>query len=482
MESVQAGSGWSAIVQEQADPDRPVFVTAQETWSWSTLLGRAGGAAAVLDDLGIPAGTPVPGLIDHVGLSLALTLGGASTGHPYAPFGTRLTTSELSAMLRRLGSPVLLTDAAHAEHAAQVAAAAGCRSVTLPDLPLTAPPPPPGPDAVTAILHTSGTTGLPKQVAFTERTLEARLHCLEGVVTLGPGDTYLVASSVHHVAGFGNAVLTIGRGGTVASFPRFSVDAWKELRDKNITHTLIVPTMINDLLRAGALDIHPKLRVLSYGAAPMRPDLLRTVMETLPNVSLLQLFGQTEGTPITGLTPTDHQRARDGRSDLLRSVGRPVPGVEIRLADVSPEGIGEVYARGPHLCGIGADGWLHTGDLGHLDGEGYLFLDGRAGDTINRGGENVRPQEVEEVLRAHPVVAEVAVAGVPDDRLGETVAAFVVPKDPGATPDWEALREFARAQLAGFKVPAVWHVVDELPRNPSGKVLRRVLAQEFAQA
>ena len=129
---------------------------------------------------------------------------------------------------------------------------------------------------------------------------------------------------------------------------------------------------------------------------------------------------------------------------------------------------------------VDEDGWVHTGDLGQLDEDGYLFLVGRAGDTINRGGENVRPLEVEQVLRTHPAVADVAVAGLPDRRMGETVAAFVVLAD-GAEADWDALRAHARATLAGFKVPESWHAVPELPRNAGGKVLRRVLVADASQ-
>jgi acyl-CoA synthetase (AMP-forming)/AMP-acid ligase II len=205
------------------------------------------------------------------------------------------------------------------------------------------------------------------------------------------------------------------------------------------------------------------------------------MLEALPGVEVWQFFGQTEGSPICALSPDDHRQALARRPELLRSVGRAAPEVELRLEAVSTDGIGEICARGPHLFLTGDDGWLRTGDLGRIDEEGYVFLVGRKGDTINRGGENVRPLEVETVLRSHPAVLDIAVIGVPDRRLGEEVAAFVVPCDVAAPPDPDELRAFARASLAGFKVPQHWTFVADLPRNSQGKVLRRVLRAEDAR-
>jgi acyl-CoA synthetase (AMP-forming)/AMP-acid ligase II len=338
-----------------------------------------------------------------------------------------------------------------------------------------APPPEPAArDAVTCYLHTSGTTGTPKRVPLTEDRLAARLRSLDGVTTFGPGDTYLAAAAFHHIAGLGNVVFGLGLGGAVAGFPRFSVDAWRALAPVGITHTLLVPSMIDALLEADALAAHHRLRLLTYGASPIHIDTLREAMSALPGVDFLQLFGQTEGSPLTALLPEDHVRATSGRAELLTSAGRAAPGVELRIHEADAAGVGEVWARGAHLNVVDDEGWQHTGDLGRLDDEGYLYLVGRLADTICRGGENVRPLEVEQVLRTHPSVTEVAVVGLPDRRLGEVVAAFVVLAD-GASLDPDALRAHARAKLAGFKVPEVWHVVEELPRNAGGKVLRRVL-------
>ena len=218
----------------------------------------------------------------------------------------------------------------------------------------------------------------------------------------------------------------------------------------------------------------PGLRVLQYGAASIHPDTLARAMEAMPGVRFVNIFGQTEGSPITCLTMADHALAARGRPELLNSVGRAAPGVEVVIAGPDELGVGEVVARGEHLFKPDADGWLRTGDLGRLDDEGYLYLSGRRGDKIIRGGENVYPMEVETVLAKHPDVVEVCVYGVPDRKWGEVVAAAVVVRG-GAAGDFEALRTFARERLAGFKVPTVWEQTDALPRNMAGKVLRREL-------
>jgi acyl-CoA synthetase (AMP-forming)/AMP-acid ligase II len=154
-------------------------------------------------------------------------------------------------------------------------------------------------------------------------------------------------------------------------------------------------------------------------------------------------------------------------------VGRAAPDIELRIDRSDERGVGEVWARGFHLMRQDDNGWLHTGDAGCIDAEGYLYLSGRKGDMIIRGGENVYPQEVEQILVEHPTVRECAVVGVPDIKWGQTVRALVVATDPDAPPDPEELRAWARSQLAGFKVPTEWSFVPQLPRNAAGKVLRR---------
>jgi acyl-CoA synthetase (AMP-forming)/AMP-acid ligase II len=272
--------------------------------------------------------------------------------------------------------------------------------------------------------------------------------------------------------------VALGAGSALLTFGGFSVENWIGLGAKGVTHALLVPTTIDILLEHDALAL-PSLRTLQYGAAPIHPDTLTSAMDALPGVSFVNIYGQTEGSPITCLTREDHRAAAGGRFDLLRSVGRAAPGVDLRIEDAASDGVGEVVARARHLFAPDPDGWLRTGDMGRLDPEGYLFLSGRRGDRIVRGGENVYPGEVEDVLVTHPGVKEVAVVGVPDRRWGEIVVAHVVPVDPAAPPGVDELRAFARARLAGFKVPVQWDFTDSLPRNQAGKLLRRVLTSEL---
>jgi acyl-CoA synthetase (AMP-forming)/AMP-acid ligase II len=232
--------------------------------------------------------------------------------------------------------------------------------------------------------------------------------------------------------------------------------------------------MIEMLLEAGVLGL-PTLRMLQYGASPVHPETLDRLTSMLPDVRLVQVYGTTEGSPLTCLTAEDHRLAAAGRTELLSSTGRPAPQTDVIVFEPDPQGIGEVWCRAPHVHRPAEDGWLHTGDLGRIDDEGYLFLVGRKGDRIIRGGENVDPVEVEQVLVQHPGVQEAAVVGAPDARLGELVTAFILPSDPLAPPDPDELRSFARRSLAGFKVPERWVSVPELPKNETGKVLRRAL-------
>jgi acyl-CoA synthetase (AMP-forming)/AMP-acid ligase II len=198
---------------------------------------------------------------------------------------------------------------------------------------------------------------------------------------------------------------------------------------------------------------------------------LRAALDELGDVALVQTYGMTEGTPLASLSPEDHRAALTEDLALLRTVGRAAPGVELRIVD------GEVHARGDHLFAPDDDGWLRTGDAGEIDDRGYLTLRGRVDDVISRGGEKVHPEDVEAVLASHPAVREVAVASVPDPTMGEAVGAFVVPSDGGSIDETE-LRAFARERLSGHKVPSVWRVISELPRNSAGKVMRRALPRD----
>jgi len=469
---------WSELVLARRDSVAPALA-GERAVSYAELVGLAAAAAGWLDELGLPEGSPVPALLDTSALSLALVIAGSCTARPIAPLGPRLTAREIAGCITGLRAGTLIAEPTYAGQAAAAAERAGCAWAVVPGLKpggsaLTAQA---GPADTAAVLHTSGTTGAPKQVLMSQERLANRVAVSSALMTAGPGSVYASGSPFYHIAGLGNLAVMVAAGAAVLPFPRFSVEAWQDLGRYGVTHAFLVPTMIERLLDAGALTI-PGLRLLQYGSAPIRPATLSRAVLALPGTAFINMFGQTEGSPIACLVPEDHERALTGRPDLLASVGRAAPGIELRLESPDGDGVGEVLARGDHLFRPADDGWLHTSDLATMDAEGYVYLVGRLGDRIKRGGENVHPVEVEDVLREHPAVLEVAVTGVPDAELGQSVRAFVVLSESAPAPDPEELRAFARRELAGFKVPTSWRFVPELPRNASGKVLRRTLAQQ----
>jgi acyl-CoA synthetase (AMP-forming)/AMP-acid ligase II len=467
---------WVSMVGTAQATTARALVTVARKWSGEELLGHAAGAARWLS--GLPERVPVPALLEASPEALALVLAGAATKRPIAPLGPKLTARELADCLERLAAPCLVTQPPFADRAAAAARCLGRDVLVLDELPYRSfgsePLPVPGPDEVAVVLHTSGTTGQPRAVPYRHDRLALRCRLNAALQQLEPGSVFATASPFHHIAGLGNIMVALAAGATTVSVARFTVDAWRELESLGVTHALAVPTMVEMLLREGAFPLRT-LRVMQYGASPIHPDTLRLAMAQLPGAGFLNLYGQTEGSPITWLSPEDHRLAAGGREDLLASVGRAAPGVQVRIADRDGSGTGEVTARADHLFAPGPDGWLRTGDVGRLDDDGYLYLVGRHGDMIIRGGENVYPLEVENRLLEHPGVADAAVIGVPDRLLGEAIKAFVVPADPADPPGREELRAFTRAVLAGFKVPSQWQLVPSLPRNAAGKLLRRQL-------
>jgi acyl-CoA synthetase (AMP-forming)/AMP-acid ligase II len=467
---------WVSMVGTAQATSAPAVVTDAQKWSGEELLGHAAGAAEWLSGSGLPEGVPVPALLQASPEALALVLAGAAVRRPIAPLGPRLTVHELSGCVERLSGSCLVTQPGFADIAAAVAPPLGREVLVLGELPYRAEPlPVPRPDDTAVVLHTSGTTGRPKAVPYRHDRLTRRCRLNATLQQFRPGSIFATASAFHHIAGLGNLMVALAAGATTVCVPRFTVEAWRGLESLGVTHALAVPTMMEMLLRRGALPLRT-LQVMQYGASPIHPDTLRTAMAQLPGAGFLTLYGQTEGSPITWLSPEDHRLAAAGREELLASVGRAAPGVELAISHPDGSGAGEVMARADHLFTAAPDGWLRTGDLGRLDDHGYLYLIGRRGDMIIRGGENVYPLEVENRLLEHPRIADAAVIGVPDRLLGEAIKAFVVPADPADPPAREELRAFTRAALAGFKVPAQWEFVSSLPRNATGKLLRRRLS------
>jgi acyl-CoA synthetase (AMP-forming)/AMP-acid ligase II len=463
-----------AIALEEATPD------GARTWTRARFRAMVAGSVDLLRGESATPGVPVPALLTTRPASVAMLVAGALAERPLAPLAPRMTEPELLACLTRLPGDILLAEPAYADLAARLAPEARKRVVLVEDEPSGTGPLVPGtdPDRVALAMHTSGTTGLPKRVEVREFALGRRADVNGYLLGLRPTDRMVATSLFHHVGGLGNIAVGLGNGCSLAVFPSFSVDAWRALESVRPTHCVTIPTVFEMLLAEDALASE-SLRVLAYGASPIHPETMRRVQEVMPRVDFVNLFGQTEGSPVTVLTPADHRLAAHERPELLRSVGRAAPGTELRIDAPDEDGVGEIWARCPHSFVVDDEGWQHTGDLARIDDDGYVFLVGRRGDKIIRGGENVYPLEVEQVLLTHPGVKEAVVVGVPDQRLGETIKAYLVADGPA--PGSDELRVHARSRLAGFKVPVAWEFVEALPRNPNGKVLRRVLSARAAE-
>src|SRR5262245_14986430 len=360
-------------------------------------------------------------------------------------------------------------------------------------------------DDTTILMFTSGTTSLPKGVMLTYGDLTAYVTANIELADGTPRGAALLCAPLYHIAGATNMMTTLWTGRRLVVMPQFEARAWLDAVERErVTHAFVVPTMMKHLLDQPDLQQRDLgcLEVLAYGGAPMPFPVIRRAIERFPTtVGFVNAFGQTETTStLSVLGPEDH-RLDGGPADVertlrrLRSIGRPLPDVEVRIVDevgqvLGADEVGEIHVRTPRAMKgyagakdspFTADGWLPTRDLGWVDGDGYLYVAGRKDDMIIRGGENIAPAEVEAVLGAHPAVDEVAVVGLPDVEWGQRIGAFVVLR-PGAAATADELSEFCRARLASFKKPEVIRFLPELPKNPMGKVLRRELRAEVGTA
>jgi len=352
-------------------------------------------------------------------------------------------------------------------------------------------------DDVLGIMFTSGTTGLPKGVVQSARMLKTMLW-MGAETAARPGSVRYTASPIFHIAGWAIVFNQVAHGATSLIHPQFEPDVVAgAISSGLLTGCFLVPTMIQQVMEADrGPSAAERLDTLLYGSAPMPPSLLRRALERWPGVDFYNLFGAgTESGLQTLLRPDDHRRALAGEEHLLASAGQPILGVDLRILDdegrpCPPGVVGNIAARTdcvmdgyldmPELTTTALhDGFFWGGDRGWMDDRGYLFLGGRSRDMIIRGGENIYVAEVEQVLTDVPGVADAAVVGRPDETWGEVVVAFVEHREQPA-PTVEALEQTCRARLASYKVPVEYHVLVELPRNPTGKVRKNELAARLS--
>ena len=347
------------------------------------------------------------------------------------------------------------------------------------------------------VMYSSGTTGRPKGVMLSHRNIVEHTRNAVPVAPLGEGDRNLVAMPLFHVGGTSYALFGI-YAGVASTFTR-EPDPASLLAAfaAGATHAFLVPAVIAALLAAGekAIAALSGLKYLLYGAAPMPLPMLRQALAAWPELNFVQVYGQTElAGVISALSPEAHRDA--ARPDRLASAGTLLAGAEVRVVDpatgqdVTAGQPGEFWFRSAQRMmgylnkpedtaeAITGEGWLRSGDIGHVGDGGFLYVSDRVKDMIITGGENVYSPEVEQALAEHPAVAEVAVIGVPDDRWGEAVKAVVALR-PGQQATGPEIIEFARERLAHYKCPSTVDITGALPRNPSGKVLKRTLRAPY---
>nr|WP_087574630.1 long-chain-fatty-acid--CoA ligase [Sphingomonas sp. CDS-1] len=467
--------------------------------------------ASMLIGLGLKPGERVATIMNNAIDALLLIYAAARTGIVCVPLNCRLAPREWMGMIDDAQARVVIADPAFGEaldNAGGKPPIAICSQSTRPgwlaldellavasrDIPRTSL----SDEAPVLQLYTSGTTGKPKGAMISHRSILSDISLISFAIgNCFPGQRSLHLLPFFHVAGVGFALRAVSGGETLVILK--SVDPavlLKTLVDEEIAWTFIVPTIIQMLLKEPGIENlrFPHLRQILYGASPIAEHVLVKAMKIF-GCDFLQGFGMTElSCAGTFLSEDDHARALVDRPDLLSSAGRALPGTELRIvdghgADCPPGEIGEILIRGPQVF-LGywglreateaalRDGWLHSGDAGSLDEEGYLFIRDRIKDMIVSGGENVYPAEVEAVLHQHPQVAEVSVIGVPDDKWGETVMAVIVP-EVGCELNEAELDSYCRAHLGGFKLPRRYSFVTALPRNASGKILKRDLRAGF---
>jgi acyl-CoA synthetase (AMP-forming)/AMP-acid ligase II len=432
-------------------------------------------------------------------------MGAAMAGVPYVPLNYRLTPAQLEPLLERIQPALVVIDGAREAPPLKFGMATVLtrsefmrRIHAAPDAQASWPD---DPDRIAVQLFTSGTTGQPKAAILRHEHLVSYIIGTVEFMSADEQDAALVTVPPYHIAGISAVLSGIYACRRIVQLPEFGAALWlDQCRREGATNAFLVPTMlariVDHLDSIGAAPEFPALRAVAYGGGRMPAQVIERALALFPHVAFTNAYGLTEtSSTIAILGPEDHRAAFANADPLLRqrlgSVGRPLPTVEIEIRDeggrvLGPYEAGEIYVRGPQVSGEylerngrDADGWFPTRDAGHVDADGYLFLSGRADDVIIRGAENISPAEIEDVLRAHPAVADAAVLGIPSVEWGEAVGAVVV-----LHPDHEVsssdLQYHIKSRLRSSRVPERIVYQGELPYNELGKLLRRELKPLFA--
>ena len=498
----------SAIV-----PDQEILVFGDKRLNFAELAERVGRLSTAFKRFGLGQRDVVAVLDTNSDLYISCYYGAAKAGLTFLPLNYRAKETELEYMINTAGAKVLLVGDRYLDLVAKLQPqlkvekiiAMGDGTNGMPRLGeiLAKSDPDEGEAEVdeedtSILMYTSGTTSLPKGVMLSFHDFTAYVTANVEMADGTDRGTALVCVPFYHIAGTTAYMSNIWTGRRLIVMPQFDAKTWLDLVQKeHVTHAFVVPTMMKQLIDdpAFAKTDLTSLTNVAYGGAPMPVQVIRRAIEVFPKtVGFVNAYGQTETTSsLTVLGPDDHRIAGtpeevELKLKRLNSIGKPLPDVEIKVRDDDgaflPIGqIGEIVIRTPRIMkGYAgreddaklADGWRATGDRGWIDDDGYVFFAGRKDDMIIRGGENIAPAEIESVLMSHPSVDECAVIGIPSVEWGQTVKAFVVPRK-GAKVSEGDLSEYCRSRLSSFKRPETIEFIDELPKNPLGKILRKDL-------
>jgi acyl-CoA synthetase (AMP-forming)/AMP-acid ligase II len=488
-------------------PDRLAMREEDRLFTYGDIEERTARVASALLAAGLEKGDRIAWIGKNSDLYFTLFFGAARAGVVMAPIGWRLSPTEWAYIVNDTRAKIVFTGpgfesaadqlAGKLEHGPRIVDAAETRALI--DSTRRAAFTPSGHDDAVLQLYTSGTTGNPKGAVLSNRNLFAlRKHSNEADMPYTKWDddeAVLVAMPCAHIGGTGLGIMALAAGLPGVILAEFNPDGvFDAVEHHGVTRFFIVPAALQMLLlhpRCASVD-YSRLKYILYGAAPIPLELLRQCIKMF-GADFIQAYGMTETTgTICMLPPEDHDPEGNAR---MRSAGKALPGVEIVI--LGPDGesvptgeVGEVVTRSSNnMLGywnlpdataktMTEGGWIHTGDAGYLDADGYLFIHDRMKDMIITGGENVYPAEVESAIFGHPAVQEVAVIGIPDQKWGETVKAVVVAK-PGTSIEEADIIAWARDRIAAFKAPRSVDVIEALPRNASGKILRKDLRAPY---
>ena len=495
----------ASLARNAADnPDRVAIHLGDQTTSYGELDDQSARVAGLLAARGIAPGTPIGIMLPNVPEFASVYYGILRTGAVVVPMNPLLKAREIAYYLGDSGAPVIFAWHLTAPEVEIGAKEAGAEAIlvdpaTFPDILATASPAPQVVDRAAydtaVVLYTSGTTGHPKGAELTHANLINNVEVSAAdLFQLGPDDLIFGGLPLFHAFGqtctLNAAIMT---GASLTVLPRFdAAKALGILADQRVTIFAGVPTMFSALLHVpdrSGYDVSA-LRLCISGGAAMPVEVLRQFEDAFDCI-VLEGYGLSETSPVASFN-------HPGRERKPGSIGTPIRGVEMRVVDASgaevPQGeVGEIAIRGHTIMkgylnrpeataeAVSADGWFRTGDIGRVDEDGYYYIVDRKKDLIIRGGYNIYPREIEEVLYEHPEVAEAAVVGIPHPELGEEVGAAVALK-PGATVTPDELRSYVKSQVAAYKYPRRVWIVDALPKGPTGKILKKEITVPDAEA